>query len=83
MSRPYSVRCWDEFWQTWCMIPETFDTREEAIERAIELSDCYDCGDNGTEEMQVFIDCGMNTAQMIGYVMLDENDKWLFEEAFC
>lgn len=82
-SKPYSVRCWDEFWQNWCMIPETFKTREEAIARAIELSDCYDCGENGTEEMQVHVDCGMNTSQMVGYVMLDENDEWVFEEDFC
>ena len=82
-NKPYSVRCWDSFWNTWCMIPESFKTEEEAIARAIELSDCYDCGENGTEEMQVHIDCGMNTCQMVGFVAWDENGDWVFEDAFC
>lgn len=86
-SKPYSVRAWDLFYQTWVMIPETGLTRDEAIERAIELSDEYDCGLDGTQEMQVWIDCpSLETAQMVGYVTFDYDDSgfcWTFEECFC
>lgn len=90
-SKPYSVRAWDSLYNTWVMIPETGLTRDEAINRAIELSDEYDCGLDGTQEMEVWIDClGMGTAQMVGYVMLDYYDDseastclgWTFVECF-
>ena len=80
----YQVRCWDAFFQNWCMIPEEYENRERAIFRAIELSDYYDCGENGSEEMQVYVDdLGMGTMQMVGYVELNEDGQFVFEEAFC
>lgn len=72
ISKPYSVRVWDAFYNTWVMIPETGLSRSEAVNRAIELSEDYDCGENGTQEVQVWIDCPMvNTAQMVGYTEPD------------
>lgn len=80
----YSVRVWDAFWQNWAMIPITGLGRDEAIQKAIEISDLFDCGDNGTCEAQVWIECMGGTAyQMVGYVELDENDEWSFVEEFC
>lgn len=94
-TKPYSVRVWDSFYNTWVMIPETELTRDEAIKRAIELSDSYDCGENGTQEVQVWVDClGGTAAQMVGYVELDYYDGeedgeetsicvgWTFVECF-
>lgn len=78
-NRQYSVRLWDSFWCNWAMIPITDLTREEAINKAIELSDVCDME---TEEPQVWIDCGMNTAQMVGYVDCDDEHSF-FVEAFC
>lgn len=84
MANQYQVRCWDEFFQNWCMIPEDYPTEEQAVARAIELSDCYDCGENGSEEMQVYIDVPiMGAMQMIGYVSWNDDGDFVFEEAFC
>ena len=90
-KKDYSVRCWDAFWQNWVMIPVTNLTRQEAIDKAIELSQCYDCGEDGTQEMQVYVECvGGMTSQMIGYVEYaftgDSIDgeiyDWVFVESF-
>ena len=90
-NKSYSVRVWDSFYNTWVMIPETGLTRDEAIKRAIELSDEYDSGENGTQEVQVWIDClSLNTAQMVGYVAwdylddsLDFEEGWVFHPSCC
>ncbi len=84
-DRIYSVRCWDAFWQNWAMIPVTNLTRQEAIDKAMELSQSYDCGVDGTQEMQVYVECtGGMTCQMVGYVEYEFDDgslDWVFVES--
>ena len=74
----YSVRRWDAFFNTWTMIPITGLTFDEAVSKAIELTqedtDCYNT------EYQVWIDTlGMNECQMVGYV---EHDGYGFDAEF-
>ena len=87
----YSVRCWSAFYNDWVMIPLINLTRQEAIDKAKELSDNYDCGEDGWEEMQVWVECLGGTAhKMVGYVELDivettetaEVWDWVFVESF-
>ncbi len=80
----YQVRVWDVFYQNWVTIPKDYDTREQAIKAAIEMSPWHYCGFDGTEEVQVYVECLGGTAyQMVGYTELDEDKgEFVFEECF-
>lgn len=81
----WQVRKWDSFYNDWTMIPENFDSREDAVKRACELARELD---DDFEEIQVHIECLGGTAfQMVGYIDFEQDDDGKFEpyleECFC
>ena len=68
-DKVYSVRRWDSYYNTWTMITNTGLTFYDAVAWAITMTqedlDCY------CVEYQVWVDCDMDLAQMVGYVEHD------------
>ncbi len=80
----YQVRVWNAFWNTWVSAPIVVANESEAVKMALSIVDYYDCGYNGTEEVQIYVKClGMGTYQLIGYIEWDEGtDSWYMEPCF-
>ena len=71
----YSVRCWDSSINNYTMIPISNRTFEDAVTIARGIAVFHDTMENGTEEMQIWVDTPtLGTAQMVGYLAYEPDD---------
>lgn len=71
----YSVRCWDSFYNTYTMIPISNLSFKDAVTTARGIAVFHDTMEDGTEEMQVWVDTPtLGTAQMVGYLSYEPDD---------